>query len=115
MSGMSKDHHEIGGGGMPYIPQKGEGDACLNLVILTNLASVNVGVLKKTEVGEVLPVSSQSVDGPVVVAKDEEILGTVLSTRLVQLLNCINGGTEYTAEVLKIEDAVCQVKISAVR
>ena len=49
MSGMSNDHHEIGGGGMPYIPQKGEGDACLNLVILTNLASVNAEVLKKTE------------------------------------------------------------------
>lgn len=115
MSGMSNDHHENGGGGMPYIPQKGEGDACLNLVILTNLASVNAEVLKKTGIGEVLPVSSQSVDGPVVVVKDDEILGTVLSSKLVQLLNCMNGGTEYEAEVLKIEEAICQVKISAVK
>lgn len=114
MSGMSGGHSDIGGGMMPQ-PQGGVGDACQSLVIITNLASVNAGALKKTQEGEILPVSAQSADGPVVVMKDDEILGTVLSRKLVQLLNCMNGGTEYEAEVLKIEVAICQVKISAVK
>ena len=92
-----------------------QGDACQNLVINTNLASVNVDVLNKIYKGEVLPVTAQSADGPVVVMKDDEILGTVLSSKLVQLLNCMNGGTEYEAEVVKIEEGLCQVKISAVK
>lgn len=96
-------------------PVKEEGDACLNLVIITNLASVDVNVLNMTQVGDVLPVEAQSVDGPVVVLKDGDVLGTVLSSHLIRLLNCMNDGTEYKAEVIKIEDAICQVKISAVK
>ncbi len=114
MSGMSGDHLGIGGGGIMPRPMK-EGDACLNLVIVTNLASVNVDVSKITQVRDVLPVEAQSADGPVVVLKNGNLLGTVLSSHLVQLLNCMNEGTEYEAEVLKIEGAICQVKISAVK
>ncbi len=115
MSGMSGDYFGIGGGGVMPHPMKEEGDACLNLVVITNLASVNVIVLNKTQVGDVLPVETQSIDGPVVVLKDGDILGTVLSSHLIRLLNCMNNGTEYKAEVIKIEDAICQVKISAVK
>ncbi len=112
MSGIPSVHSDMGGGGKMPQPQ---GDACQNLVIITNLASVNADVLNKIHKGEVLPVTSQSADGPVVVMKDDEILGTVLSSKLVQLLNCMNGGTEYESEVIKIEEAICQVKISAVK
>lgn len=115
MSGMSGDHSGgIGGGEMPR-PMQDKGNACLNLEITTNLASVDVQELKKVNVGEMLPVAAQSADGPVVVMKDDEVLGTVLCSKLMQLLNCMNGGTEYEAEVLKIEDAICQVKISAIK
>lgn len=115
MSGMSGDHFSIGGGGVMPRPMKEERNACMNLVIITNLASVDVKVLNKTQVGDVLPVEAQSADGPVVVLKDGDIIGTVLSSHLIQLLNCMNNGTEYEAEVIKIEDAICQVKISAVK
>ncbi len=115
MSGMSGGHSDgIGGGEMPR-PMQGKGDACMDLVIITNLASVNVEALKKVKASDVLPMEAQSADGPVVVMKDSEVLGTVLSSKLVQLLNCMNGGTEYEAEVLKIEDAICQVRIRAVK
>lgn len=115
MSGISGNHFGIGGGGVMPHPMKEEGDACLNLVIITNLASVDVNVLNKTQVGDVLPMETQSIDGPVVVLKDGDILGTVLSSHLILLLNCMNDGTEYKAEVIKIVDAICQVKISAVK
>lgn len=114
MSGMSGDHYGIGGGIFPSA-LKEEGDTCLNMVIITNLASVDVDVLNKAQVGDILPVEEQSLDGPVIVLKDGDILGTVLSSHLIRLLNCMNDGTRYKAEIIKIEDAICQVKISAVK
>lgn len=115
MSGMSGNHSGIGGGGVMPPVSPGKGDVCLNLVIITNLATVDTAVLAKTQEKEVLPVEAQTADGPVVVVKNEEVLGTVLSSHLVQLLNCMNGGTEYEAEILKIDGAICQVKIRAVK
>lgn len=111
---MSGGHYEYGGEEMPR-PGEGESNICLNLIIVTNLASVNQEVLSRAKEGDILPVAAQSADGPVVVLKDGEILGTVLSRQLMTLLNCMNAGTDYKAVVAKIEDAICQVKISAVK
>ena len=102
---------EIGGGEIQH--PKHDQNYCINLVIKTNLASVDTSLLKEIKVGELLPVESQSVDGPVVVLKDKSILGAVLSSHLMDLVNCINNGTEYQAEILKIDEALCQVTIFA--
>ena len=114
MSGISGGSSFDIGGEMPRLPKK-DSDYCLNLIIKTNLASVNINLLKTTKVGEILPVVAQSIDGPVVVMKDGKVLGTVLSSYLMDLLNCINNDTEYQAEIIKIDEAVCQVTISAVK
>lgn len=113
MSGIS-GYSDIGGGVAPQ-PMEERGDYCLNLVIRTNLSTVNTEALGETQVGDVLPVVTGGIDGPVQVLKDDKVLGTVLSSRLVELLNCINNGTEYDATVEKIDGAICQVKIAAVR
>lgn len=107
MSGIS--------GGIVPRPIDGGADYCLNLVIKTNLSSVNENVLKNVAVNDVLPVVAEGIDGPVRVLKDGEILGTVLSGLLLELINCINNGTEYEATILKIDGAICQVKIAAVK
>ena len=104
----------IGGGEMPRFANN-DPNYCISLVIKTNLASVDTEVLKDTNVNETLPVAAQSIDGPVVVLKDGSVLGTVLSGHLMELLNCINNDTEYQAVILKIDGAVCQVMISAVK
>lgn len=114
MSGISGGSSFDTGGDMPQLPQK-DSNYCLNLVIKTNLASVDIDLLKTTKVGEILPVVAQNIDGPVVVIKGGKVLGTVLSSYLMDLLNCINNDTEYQAEIIKIDEAVCQVTISAVK
>lgn len=111
MSGISSG---IGGGVVPR-PIDGGADYCINLVIKTNLSSVNENVLKMVAVNDVLPVVAEGIDGPVRVLKDGEILGTVLSGLLLELVNCINNGTEYEATIVKIDGAICQVKIAAVK
>ena len=113
MSGIS-GYSGIGGGVVPRPIDEG-GDYCQNLVIRTNLSTVNAEVLSVTNVGDVLPVVAEGIDGPVRVMKDDRVLGTVLSSLLLELLNCINGGTDYQATVEKIDGAICQVKISAVK
>lgn len=115
MSGMSGGHSGIGDGGVMPFPMQDESSLCAKLVIITNLASVDVDVLSKTQVGDILPLETQSLDGPVVVIRGSVVLGTVLSSHLMQLLNCMNNGTKYEAKILEIEDAICQVKVSAVK
>lgn len=113
MSGIS-GYPDFGGGVVPR-PIDGGRDYCQDLVIRTNLSSVDSDVLSVTNVGDVLPVVTGGIDGPVRVMKDERVLGTVLSSLLLELLNCINGGTDYQATVEKIDGAICQVKIAAVK
>lgn len=113
MSGIS-DYSDIGGGVAPQ-PMEERSDFCLNLVIRTNLSTVNTEVLGEIRVGDVLPVIAGGIDGPLQVLKDDKVLGTVLSSRLMELLNCINNGTKYDATVEKIDGAICQVKIAAIR
>ncbi|MBO7047261.1 MAG: hypothetical protein J6W38_13105 [Prevotella sp.] len=100
-------------GGIAPRPIDNGADYCINLVIKTNLSSVNEMVLKKVAVGEVLPIAAEGIEGPIRVLKDGEILGTVLSALLLELINCINNGTEYEAPIIKIDGAICQVKIVA--
>lgn len=112
MSGMSI---KPGGGGVAPRPISNDSDYCLNLKIKTNLSSVKMDVLAKSKVGDVLPVVAEGLNGPVHVMKDGEMLGTILSGMLLELLNCMNGGTEYEATIEKIDEAICQVTISAVK
>lgn len=111
MSGITP---KISGGKAPR-PIDNGADYCLNLVIKTNLSSVDEKVLSNVAIGEILPVAAEGIDGPVRVLKDGDILGTVLSGLLLELINCINNGTEYEATILKIDGAICQVKIAAVK
>lgn len=113
MSGIS-GYSDMGGGVVPRPIEVG-GDYCQNLIIRTNLSTVNAEVLSITNVGDVLPVVAESIDGPVRVMKNDQVLGTVLSSLLLELLNCINSGTEYEATIEKIDNAICQVKIAAVK
>ncbi len=108
MSGIS-----IGPGVVPR-PIGGK-DYCTDLVIKTNLSSVDANVLQGVKERDVLPVVAEGVDGPVRVLADGKVLGTVLSSLLLELLNCINGGTEYEAVVENIDGAKCQVRIAAVK
>jgi len=112
MSGMSIIP---GGGGVAPRPISNDPDYCMNLKIKTNLSSVKIEILSKCNVGDVLPLAAEGVNGPVHVMKDGEVLGTVLSGMLLELLNCMNGGTDYEATIEKIDEAICQVTISAAK
>ena len=91
MSGIT---HRNGGGIAPR-PIDNSAEYCLNLVIRTNLSSVDEDVLNTVAVGEVLPVVAEGIDGPVRVLKDDKILGTVLSGLLLELIMVLSMRQPY--------------------
>lgn len=100
-----------GGGGAPFIEQPKDGFDCQKLFINTGLASPISEVLEKISVGDVLRISAQSDQGPIVAIFEEDVAGTIITSAQVQLLRCISQGNEYVAEVVSIEEASCEVQI----
>jgi hypothetical protein len=103
------------GGGMPSFNNPGAGDDCQNLVINTNLASPQAAIIENLSIGDILQVEAASEQGPIEVKDDQgNVAGTILTREQIRLLNCINSGTEYVAEVLVINDGQCSVQIRAI-
>lgn len=95
------------GGGPDVIP-----DPC-NVDETTNLNSVDRDVLKSVQIGSELAVVFQA--GPpqrlVATTGGGAIVGSITSTSMLQIIQCIQGGVVYTATVVTIRGAVCQVRI----
>lgn len=109
MSGSS------GGGSIPSINRPNENEICEDLVINTNLASPQALVINNLNEGDLLSIHAITDQGPIQ-ALDEngQIAGTIISREQVRLLNCINMGTQYEAEVTSVGNGQCQVQIRAI-
>lgn len=98
---------------MPVKEDYNNPDTCQSLSFEVTLSSVDARVLSAVIIGEILPVVATSVRGPLVVMKEDRILGTVLSSKEAALLTCIQNGTEYQAKIISINGGECKVKIYA--
>ena len=106
MSGNSND------GGGPSISRPSSNESCNDLVIVLNLSSPQGSVIEQLKNGDILSVQSLTDQGPIQVLNNQgELAGTVISREMVRLLNCINQGTSFVAEVLQINGAQCKVQI----
>ena len=105
MSGSS------GGGGS--INRPSDNEDCANLVINTNLASPKADVIAKLKVGDQLSVEAASEQGPIQALRGRSVAGNIVSREQVRLLNCLNQGTAYIAEVLSITGGQCKVQVRA--
>ena len=109
MSGNSND------GGGPSISRPSSNDNCDDLVIVLNLASPQAEVINTLNKGDVLSVQPLTEQGPIQVLDYEgHVAGTIVSREMVRLLNCINNGTDFGAEVLQINGGQCNVRIFAI-
>jgi len=109
MSGSS------GGGGYPTINRPGGNDDCNSLIINANIASPNLDVLSRLEVGDQLDIVADSDQGPLkVVDSDGKIAGGILSREQIRLLSCIVKGVRFSAEIIKLNDAQCSIQIKAI-
>jgi len=102
-----------GGGGGPGPSIRNEDEpSCADLVITTHIASPVPAVISTLSKGDLLTITVASITGPIqVVTSGGKLAGSVISKDQARLLSCINGGTEYEAEVLSIKGGNCQIQI----
>ena len=101
-------------GSVPSLNRPNENEICEDLVIVANLASPQVAVIDGLNEGDILTIVAASDQGPVQALNEQnQVAGTIFTREQVRLLNCINAGNVYIAEVLSIDNGQCQVQIRA--
>lgn len=101
-----------GSGGGGYIPPQRNKFDCETSIIITNVSSINIVVLAKHTVGIFLEVVLGENREILLEDGDGEILGTILHLNTSDLVDCIDNGAEYEAEIQRINTPACTVKIT---
>lgn len=100
-----------GSGGGGYIPTQSSVFDCENSIITTNVSSINLEVLNKRKIDDLLIVEIGVSESLVLVDGDGEKLGSILHTNTTDIFECIKLGHEYEAVITNITFPACRVKI----
>jgi hypothetical protein len=89
------------------------GDSCERLTSETTLTSPDRAVISQLNVGTTLEVEvDNSGARPVVRAMYHgQVAGSITSSIIQRLVECIGEGYEYVAEVLSIQGGTCRVRV----
>jgi len=117
-SNSSNSGGEQDGGGPGFSPQEDETQAdqqqteeeCI-FSETTELDSPSYDAVNDAEIGEILSVEVRG-DRPCVVDSEDRILGTITGVLGTRILDCIENGFQYRAEIIEKEGRNCQVRIS---
>lgn len=101
-----------GSGGGGYIPPQRNKFDCETSFILTIVSSINLIVLAKHKVGIILDVIIGNNGQVLLEDGDGEILGAILHSNTPDLIECIESGAKYEAEIQRINTPACTVKIT---
>jgi len=95
-----------GGGGVVF------GDPCV-IDEVTSLNSVSPSALRSVRPGILLEVLFLAGPPQRLVVQDNtgQIVGSITSRSMLQIIECIQGGRQYVAEVLGIQGGSCQVRV----
>jgi hypothetical protein len=89
---------------------------CESLRIKTQLSSPISSVLSTLKVGDVLAISLATTVGPIQARTSSGVLaGSILSKEAQSLINCINQGHQYKAEIKALSGGSCEILISIVK
>ena len=100
-----------GSGGGTWIDQPG--DSCETLSQQTTLNSPNRAVLSQINKGTVLDVSVNKTGKAVTVEAlfNGQVAGTITSSIIQRLAECMEKGYQYVAEVIDVQGGACRVQI----
>lgn len=101
-----------GGGGWANEPTV---DTCATLREITTLNSPQKAVINLLSVGSLLDVilSMQGKAAVVQALYESQVAGTITSSIIQKLAECINEGHQYVAEVIDLKGGACRVRIRA--
>lgn len=103
-----------GSGGGGYEPPQRTKFNCDTTIIVTDISSIDIKVLNKHVVGDILEVLLGSNDNLILEDGDGEILGAVLHLNTSDIVECIKNGATYNATITIINTPSCRVKIQKV-
>jgi len=103
-----------GSGSSTNVPprENGEKTKCDMLSFLTYLSSPVPSIIKRLKVGSVLEIELDPNTGVIGAYLNNKIAGSITSSRLAELLKCMNNGYVYIATVQSISGGSCQILIS---
>lgn len=76
--------------------------------------SPNPKVLIKLKEGDFVELSLKSVTGPIVASFGGEIVGSVLATNMVGLIECMGLDHQYKGKIIVLKSAHCEILITSV-
>jgi len=101
--------------GQPSGPPSSRGGEtnCASLIEETVLNSPNPKVVEKLRVGDVLELHLQKTGKAVALyaMRGAEAAGSITSSLLSKIIDCINDGFEYVAVVQKVSGGACRIQI----
>ena len=100
-----------GSGGGTWVDQPG--DSCATLSQQTTLNSPNRTVLSQVAKGSVLDVTVNKTGKAVTIEAlfNGQVAGTITSSIIQSLAECMEKGYEYVAEVIDVQGGACRVHI----
>lgn len=103
-----------GSGGGSFGGSPIDGLQCKDVNIITNIATPNPEVLDSIEIGDYLDIVLRGTTGPIVaVTNAGDVVGSILTMDISQLINCISDGFRYHGKVLSKDGGDCRILITA--
>ena len=103
-----------GSGGGGYEPPQRTKFNCDTSTIITDISSIDIKVLNKHIVGDILEVLLGNNDNLILEDRNGEILGSILHLNTSDIIECIKNGATYSATITIINTPSCKVKIQRV-
>ncbi|WP_394773526.1 hypothetical protein [Flavobacterium sp.] len=100
-----------GSGGGGYLPPQRTKFDCDTSIIITNVSSLNIIVLEKRKIGDILQVLLGKNEALLLEDGDGELLGAILHLNTPDIIECIKKGAIYEAEIININSPLCRVQI----
>jgi hypothetical protein len=101
----------MGGSSTPGYKPTPPANPCSRLSFQATVNSPKPGVISYLTVGDVLDVTLNPQGRGVVLEHNGELAGSIVGSRVAQLVNCINSGFEYQATVVELNGGHCVVRI----
>lgn len=99
----------IGGGGFEETPEQD----CLNICGSTKVISPTMVYFSTVSIGEILKIKLDS-STIILLNSSEDEVGGINPTWIINLIDCINKGNKYEAEIRKINGASIDIFIQCV-
>lgn len=93
----------VGGGG--------QNEDCGNLSFTTNLMSPQQPALSKAQPGDVFKIKLSSSKTPQVYNFDDEVCGSIICLRTLELVACLEKGKAFKAAILSVAGDVCTISV----